>query len=184
MKLKELNNLFSEIDYFKGIENRDDYYNEFIFMYGERDLLTKIETVYAENGISAVGKLFNLKTKKWVEISNIYTEISELEKTNTTILTTNTKENKGDRTRQTNTNNTNDIIPFDVVESVENEKELNTVSETENNSDNTTMENKTVYSGFSKDKINYFIRKFEHYNEYRYLIYKDIANILTLQIYK
>lgn len=184
MKLKELNNLFSEIDYFKGIENRDDYYNEFIFMYGERDLLTKIEAIYTENGISAVGKLFNLKTKKWVEISNIYTEISELEKTNTTILTTNTKENKGDRTRQTNTNNTNDIIPFDVVESVENEKELNTVSETENNSDNTTMENKTVYSGFSKDKINYFIRKFEHYNEYRYLIYKDIANILTLQIYK
>lgn len=184
MKLKEMTNLFNEIDYFKSIENRDDYYNEFIYMYGERDLLTKIETLFTEEGIGAVGKLFKLKTQKWIEISNIYDEISDLEKTNTTILTTNTKENKGDRTRQTNTNNTSEVIPFDVVESVDNEKELNTVSENESNSDNTTMENKTVYSGFSKDKINYFIRKFENYNEYRYIIYTDIANILTLQIYQ
>lgn len=183
MKLNELENLFFAIDYFKPINNKSDYFNEFIYLYGERELINKVEEIYKSQGVWGVGQLFNLKTKKWIEISNIYDEISELEKTNTTILTTNNKVNKGDRTRQTNTNNSNEVIPFDVVEAVENEKDINTVAETENNTDNTTMENKTVYSGFSKDKINYFIRKFENYNEYRYTIYNDIVNMITLQIY-
>lgn len=183
MKLKEMNNLFDYIEYFKAIENRDDYYQEFLYLYGERDLLAKIEALFTEQGVNVVGKLFNLKTKKWIEISTISDEISNLEKTNTTILTTNKKENTEDRKRQTNTNNAHEVIPFDVDETIDNEKELNTVSETENNTDNTTMENQTVYSGFSKDKINYFIRKFENYNEYRYIIYKDVANTLTLQLY-
>lgn len=183
MKLKELNHLFFAINYFNAINNKDDYFNEFIYLFGERDLINKVEEIFKIQGAWGVGQLFNLKTKKWIEISNIYDEISELEKTNTTILTTNNKVNKGDRTRQTNTNNSNEVIPFDVVETVENEKELNTVAETENNTDNSTMENKTVYSGFSKDKINYFIRKFENYSEYRYTIYNDIVNMITLQIY-
>lgn len=184
MKLKEITNLFNEIDYFKGIDDKEDYYQEFLYLYGERDLLAKVETLFTVGGVGAIGKLFNLKTKKWIEISTIYESISDLEKTNTTILTTNNKQNSGNRKRQTNTNNTNEVTPFDVVESIENEKDLNTVDETESNTDNVTMENKTVYSGFSKDKINYFIRKFENYNEYRYIIYKDIANMLTLQIYE
>lgn len=183
MKLKELSNLFNEIDYFKSIENKDDYYQEFILMHGERNLLSKIEDIYREQGVIAVGKLFNLKTKKWVEISKIYDEISNLEKTNETILTTNNAVNRIDRTRQTNSNNTNEVIPFDVVESVDNEKATNTLSETENNTDNSSMENKTIYSGFSKDKINHFIKKFENYKEYRYTIYKDIVDMITLQIY-
>lgn len=183
MKLKELNNLFFAINYFNSINNKDDYFKEFMLLYGDRDLTKKVVEIYNSHGERGIGQLFNLKTKKWIEISNIYDEISELEKTNTTILTTNNKVNKGDRTRQTNTNNSNEVIPFDVVETVENEKELNTVAETENNTDNSTMENKTVYSGFSKEKINYFIRKFENYPEYRYTIYNDIVNMITLQIY-
>lgn len=183
MKLKELNNLFFAINYFNAINNKDDYFKEFMLLYGDRDLTKKVVEIYNSQGEWGIGQLFNLKTKKWIEISNIYDEISELEKTNTTILTTNNKVNKGDRTRQTNTNNSNEVIPFDVVETVENEKELNTVAETENNTDNSTMENKTVYSGFSKEKINYFIRKFENYSEYRYAIYNDIVNMITLQIY-
>ena len=183
MKLKEINNLFNEIDYFKGIDNKDDYFQEFIYLFGERDLLLKVEALYVEKGSTGVGKLFNLKTKKWIEFSTLDEKINDLEKTDRTVLTTGTKTNTGGKTRQTNSNNTNEVTPFDVVESIQNEKDTNTIEEVESNSDDLTTENKTVYSGFSKEKITYFIKKFENYSEYRYTIYNDIINMLTLQIY-
>lgn len=183
MKIKEIDNLFNEIDYFNGIGNKGDYYNEFIYLYGERELLTKVETLYTEQGVSGIGKLFSLKTKKWIEISTLDGKIAELENTDRTVLTSGTKTNTGGKTRQTNSNNTNEVIPFDVVESVQNEKDINTIEEVESNSDDLTSENKIVYSGFTKEKIDYFIKKFENYSEYRYKIYSDIINMLTLQIY-
>ena len=183
MKLKEINNLFNEIDYFKGIDNKDDYFQEFIYLFGERDLLSKVETLYAEKGATGVGKLFNLKTKKWIEFSTLDEKINVLETTDRTVTTTGSKTNTGGKTRQTNSNNTNEVIPFDVVESVQNEKDTNTIEEVESNSDDLTTENKIVYTGFSKEKIDYFIKKFENYSEYRYTIYNDIINMLTLQIY-
>ena len=182
MKLKEINNLFNEIDFFKGIDNKDDYFQEFIYLFGERDLLLKVETLYSEKGASGVGQLFSLKSKKWIELTTLDEKINELEKTDKTVLTTGTKTNTGGKTRQTNSNNTNEVIPFDVVESIQNEKDTNTIEEVESNSDDLTTENKIVYSGFSKEKIDYFIKKFENYSEYRYTIYNDIINMLTLQI--
>lgn len=183
MKLKEIINLFNEIQYFEGIENADDYYQEFLYLFGERDLLSKVEILYAEKGVSGVGKLFNLKTKKWIEFSTLDEKINVLETTDRTVLTTGTKTNTGGKTRQTNSNNTNEVIPFDVEESIQNEKDTNTIEEVESNSDDLKTENKVVYSGFSTEKINYFIKKFENYSEYRYTIYSDIINMLTLQIY-
>lgn len=183
MKLKEINNLFNEIDYFNGIDNKDDYFQEFIYLFGERDLLSKVETIYNEAGVVGIGKLFNLKTKKWIEFSTLDDKIKALETTDRTVLTTGTKSNSGGKTRQTNSNNTNEVTPFDVVESIQNEKDTNTIEEFESNTDDLTTENKIVYSGFSKEKIDYFIKKFENYSEYRYTIYNDIINMLTLQIY-
>ena len=183
MKLKEINNLFNEIDYFKVINNKDDYFQEFIYLFGERDLLSKVETLYVEKGAHGVGKLFSLKTKKWIEFSTLDAKINALEITDRTVLTTGIKTNIGEKTRQTNSNNTNEVIPFDVVESIQNEKDTNTIEELESNSDDLNLENKVVYSGFSKEKIDYFIKKFENYSEYRYIIYNDIINMLTLQIY-
>lgn len=183
MKLKEINNLFNEIDYFNGIENREDYYQEFIYLFGERDLLSKVETLYIEEGVTAVGRLFSLKSKKWIEIIALDEKIKTLESSDRTVLTTGTKTNTGGRTRQTNTNNINEVIPFDVTESIQNEKDTNNIEEVESNSDDLSIENKTVYSGFSKEKIDYFIKEFKNYREYRYTIYKDIVNMLTLQLY-
>ena len=183
MKLKEITNLFNEIDFFKGIDNKDDYYQEFIFLFGERDLILKVETLYNEQGATGVGKLFSLKSKKWIEIIALDEKIKTLETTDRTVLTTGTKTNTGGKTRKTNSNNTNEVIPFDVGESIQNEKDINTIEEVESNSDDLNTENKIVYYGFSKDKINYFIKKFENYSEYRYTIYTDIINMLTLQIY-
>ena len=183
MKLKEINNLFNEIQYFHGIDNVDDYYNEFLYLFGERELLTKIETIYNETGVVGVGKLFNLKTKKWVEFSTIELKINELETVDRKVITENSKVNTGGKTRKTNTNNTNEIVPFDVNESIENEINENSVDEIETNNDNVITDNKTIYTGFSKEKIDYFISKFKNYSEYRYLIYNEIINMLTLQLY-
>ena len=183
MKLKEIINLFNEIDYFKGVDNKDDYYQEFIYLFGERDLLLKVETLYSEKGTTGVGKLFNLKTNKWIELSLLDEKIKTIELTDKTVTNTGTRINKGGKTRKTNTNNVNEITPFDVDESLENEKNVNILDETESNSDDLTTENKAIYSGFSKEKIYYFLNKFNNYREYRYLIYTDIVNMLTLQIY-
>ena len=183
MKLKEINNLFNEIEYFKGFKNKEDFYQEFIYLYGERDLLMKVETLFTTGGVSRVGKLFNLKTKKWVELSSLETKIKTIELSDKTVTNTGKKTNKGGKTRKTNTNNVNEITPFDVVESLENEKNVNVLDEVESNTDDLTTVNKTIYSGFSKEQIDYFKNKFNNYVEFRYLIYKDIVDMLTLQIY-
>lgn len=183
MKLKEIENLFNEIDYFKTLNNREDYYQEFIFMYGDRDLISKVENLYTEQGVGAIGQLFNLKTAKWFELFSLVKSITDLGNTETTVLTTGSKINKGNSNRQTNSNNTNEVVPFDVDDTVQNGKDINTVEEVSTNTDDLEISNKTVYSGFNKDRIDYFIKKFKNYSEYRYLIYKDITDMLTLQIY-
>ena len=183
MKLNELPNLFNEIDYFKGIENKEDYYQEFIFLFGERDLLMKVENLYTTGGVSSIGALFNLHSNKWVELVSLNAKIKSIGLSDKTVTTTGTQSNKGDKTRKSNTNNVNEITPFDVDESLENEKNINVLDEVESNSDDLTTENKVVYSGFSIDQINYFQSKFNNYIEYRYPIYEDIVNMLTLQIY-
>ncbi len=183
MKLKEITNLFDEVEYFKGIENKEVYYQEFIYLYGERDLLMIVETLFNTGGVHSIGNLFTLKAKKWIELSTLNDRIKAIELTDKTVTTTGTKINKGGKTRKTNTNNVNEITPFDVDESLENEKNVNVLDETESNTDDLTTEDKTIYSGFSKDQLEYFIKQFDNYIEFRYLIYKDIANMLTLQIY-
>ena len=129
MKLKEINNLFGEIKYFTSIVDRDDYYNEFLYLFGERELLKKVENIFIEQGTRGVGKLFNLKTKKWVEFATLETRINKMEPTDSAVTTRGTKVNKGGKTRKTNTNNTSEVVPFDVVESIGNEVNENIVDE-------------------------------------------------------
>lgn len=187
MKLKDLKtdtgNLFNEMEIFKDLGNIDDYYREFIYLYGERDLTNKVESMFNEGGLREVGWLFTLKTSKWLDLQLIDGKIKNLENTDKTIVNTGSRVNKGDKTRTTNTNNVNEVIPFDIIESVENEKNLNNSDEVENSTDNLTMENKQVYTGFSRDTINYFLNRFTRYIEFRHIIYADIINMITLQIY-
>jgi len=187
MKLKDLKtdtgNLFDEIDFFKALGDTNSYYQEFIFLYGERELISKVETDFTENGLPSIGGLFTLKTNKWIDLQLIDDKIKDIENTDKTVVNTGSRVNKGDKTRQINNNNVNEVIPFDVIESFENEKNLNNSDEVENSTDDLTTENKAVYTGFSRDKINYFLNRFNRYTEYRRLIYADIVNMITLQLY-
>lgn len=187
MKLKDLKqddkNLFDEIDFFIGLENTNPYYQEFIYLYGERDLISKVELIFNESGLTGVGGLFTLKTDTWNDYKLIDDKIKDIEDTDRTVVNTGTRLNIGDKTRQTTNDNVNEVVPFDVTESFENEANSNSIDEVENTTDDLTTENTAVYSGFSKEKINYFLNRFKSYTEYRRLIYADIVNMLTLQLY-
>lgn len=187
MKLKDLmqddKNLFDTIDFFKGLDDTNPYYKEFIYLYGERDLISKVETIYSDNGLIGIGELFTLKTEKWGDLKLIRDKVKDIEETDRTVINTGTKASTGDRTRTTNTNDVREVTPFDVTDSIENEQSNNTYDEVENSTDDLTTENKSIYTGFSRDKINYFLNRFKSYTEYRRLIYTDIVNMLTLQLY-
>lgn len=187
MKLKDLKtdnkNLFDEIVFFKELEDTTPYYQEFIYLFGERDLISKVETIYNDTGLNGVGGLFTLKTDKWNDLKLIGDKIKDLEKNDRTIVNTGNKVNKGDKTRHTNISNANEVVPYDVVESLENEKNLNNTDETENSIDDLKTENTSIYKGFSEDKINYFLNRFKMYTEYRQVIYADIVNMISLQLY-
>lgn len=187
MKLKELRedskNLFDEIDFFKGLENTNHYYTEFIYLYGERELINKVETIFNDRGLRGIGELFTLNTEKWLDFKLTIDKIKTLENTDRTVINTGSKINTGDKTRQTSTQDVNKVTPFDVDESIENEQSSNILNENENSTDNLTTEHKAIYTGFSKEKVEYFLKRFKTYTEYRKLIYSDIVNMLTLQIY-
>ena len=75
-------------------------------------------------------------------------KIKALEISDRTVLTSGTKTNTGGKTRQSNSNNTNEVIPFDVVESVKNEKDINTIEEVESNTDDLNIENMFIRTTF------------------------------------
>lgn len=187
MKLKDLKqddkNLFDEIDFFKGLGDTTPYYQEFIYLYGERDLFSKVELLFNENGLVGVGNLFALQIDKWNDFKLIIDKVKDLENTDRTVTNKGSKVNRGDKTRTTNSNNVNEVTPFDIVESLESEKNSNNLDEIENSTDDLTTENKAIYTGFSRDKVEYFLNRFTNYTEYRRLIYADIVNMLTLQLY-
>lgn len=187
MKLKDLKQddktLFDEIDFLKGLGDTTPYYQEFIYLYGERDLFSKVELLFNDYGLVGVGNLFTLHIDKWNDFKLIVDRVKDLENTDRTVINTGSKVTKGDKTRTTNSNNVNEVIPFDIVESLENEKNSNNLDEIENSTDDLTTENTAIYTGFSRDKIEYFLNRFINYTEYRRLIYADIVNMLTLQIY-
>lgn len=187
MKIKDLEttdkDLFDEIEFFKTLENRKAYFNEFKFLYGERDLLSKVEDLYNEQGLQGVGSLFVLNTDKWNDYKLILSKINDIESSDKTVTISGSKTGQGGKIRKSNTKNNNSVIPFDVSNSIENEQNSNNLDETETNNDSQTVENKTVYSGYDKDKINHFLNRFKNYPEYRKFIYSDIVNMLASQIY-
>lgn len=187
MKIKDLEtdnkNLFDEIEFFKTLDNRKSYFNEFIFLYGERDLLSKVVDLYNKQGLQGIGSLFVLKTDKWNDYKLILSKVKEIESSDKTVTITGSKIGQGGKIRKSNTKNNSSVVPFDISDSINNEQNSNNLDETETNNDSQTVENKTVYNGYDKDKIDHFLSRFKNYTEYRKFIYSDIVNMLALQIY-
>lgn len=191
MRLKELKNneynLLDFISFFDGIPDTKPYFTELTYLYGNRTLLPAIEELFKADGLGSIGLIFDLKSQEWGDLENISNIIKENVTTETTIIT-----NKNDTNTMSKNNNvtSNDndkdyIFPFDENTEYEQSKRSkeNTITTNENISNENEGRTETTYQGFNKERINLLINIFKTYPNYRYEIYKDIVNMLCLQIY-
>lgn len=191
MKLRELkneeHNLLDYISFFDGITDTKPYFMELIHLYGNRNLLTAIEELFKVDGLGSIGLIFDLKRNDWQDLENVSNIIKETALTETNIIT-----NKNDNSTLTKDNevtgtdnNTDYIIPFDIDIEQEQSKtnKNNNISTTENINNENTGKTERVYKGFDKERINTLIKLFKTHPNYRYEIYKDIVNMLCLQVY-
>lgn len=191
MKLKDLKNkeynLFDFISFFDGIPDTKPYFIELSYLYGNRSLLPAIEELFKADGLGSIGLIFDLKSQEWGDLENISNIIKENVTLETKIVTNKNDTSKMDKNSDVS-NNDNDkdyIIPFDENNEYEQSKtsKENSIITNENINNKNEGMTETIHQGFNKDRINYLIKIFKTYPNYRYEIYKDIVNMLCLQIY-
>ena len=191
MRLKELKNdeynLFDFISFFNGLSDTNSYFTELVYLYGNRTLLPAIEELFKSNGLSSVGMIFDLKSREWSDLENISNIIKENITTETTIIINKSDSSLINKNSNVSNNDSNKdyILPFD--ENTEYEQSKTSKESTIISDENINNENKgnteTIYKGFNKDRIDYLIQLFKTYPNYRYVIYKDIVNMICLQVY-
>lgn len=191
MKLKELkndeHNLLDFISFFNRIPNSKPYFIELTYLYGNRTLLPAIEELFKADGLGSVGLIFDLKSKEWADLENISNIIKENVTQETTIITNknNTSTLNKNSNASNNDNNKDYIIAFDDNNEYEQSKtsKENTIISSENVNNKNDEKAEKTYKGFNKDRIDYLVEIFKTYPNYRYEIYKDIVNMLCLQVY-
>lgn len=191
MKLKELKNeeynLLDFISFFDGIPDTKPYFTELIYLYGNRTLLPAIEELFKADGLGSIGLIFDLKSQEWSDLENISNIIKENVTTETTIITNKNDTSTMNKNSDVSSNDDNKdyIIPFDENNEYEQSKtsKENTIITNENINNENEGTTETTYKGFNKDRINFLVGIFKTYPNYRYEIYKDIVNMLCLQVY-
>jgi len=191
MRLKELKNeeynLFDFISFFDGIPDTKPYFTELTYLYGNRILLPAIEELLKADGLGSIGLIFDLKSQEWGDLENISNIIKENVTMETTIITNKNDASIMSKNSNVSNNDSNKdyIIPFDENEEYEQSKtsKENSIISNENINNENEGTTETTYQGFNKDRINLLIRIFKTYPNYRYEIYKDIVNMLCLQVY-
>lgn len=191
MKLKDLKNeeynLLDFISFFDGIADTKPYFRELTYLYGNRVLLPAIEELFKADGLGAIGLIFDLKSQEWGDLENISNIIKENITTETTIISSknDTATISKSSNASTSDNDRDYIIPFDENNEYEQSgrNKENTVTSSENISNANEGQTETIYKGFNRERINTLINIFKTYPNYRYEIYKDIVNMLCLQVY-
>lgn len=191
MKLKDLKNeeynLLDFISFFNGMSDTKPYFRELTYLYGNRTLLPAIEELFKAEGLSAVGSIFDLKSQEWGDLENISNIIKENITTETSIIVSknDTATISKSSNASTSDNDKDYIIPFDENNEYEQSGRYkeNTITSNENVSNENKGQTEKIYKGFNKERINALINIFKTYPNYRYEIYRDIANMLCLQVY-
>lgn len=191
MKLKDLKNeeynLLDFISFFDGMSDTKPYFRELTYLYGNRTLLPAIEELFKAEGLSAVGSIFDLKSQEWGDLENISNIIKENITTETSIIVSknDTATISKSSNASTSDNDKDYIIPFDENNEYEQSGRYkeNTITSNENVSNENKGQTEKIYKGFNKERINALINIFKTYPNYRYEIYRDIANMLCLQVY-
>ena len=191
MRLKELKNdkynLFDFISFFDGIPDTKPYFTELTYLYGNRVLLPAIEELFKADGLGSIGLIFDLKSQEWGDLENISNIIKENITTETTVITNKNDTSTMNKNSDVSNNDSNKdyIIPFDENNEYEQSKtsKENTIISNENINNENEGRTETTYQGFNRDRINLLVKIFKTYPNYRYEIYKDIVNMLCLQVY-
>ena len=192
MLLKELKsktddkNLFDFIDYFNDIPDTKPYYNEFILKYGNREMIQAISELDSIDGLGGIGMIFVLKSEDWKNAKLLNDKINQLSIDDKKVTTTKTDQGNTEKNR-TNTesrDSTENVVPYDIDTEIKSNTTTNgnTSNDNETLKDDRTGTNETVYTGFSKDRLQY-LERFKDQPDYRNTIYNSIVNMLCLQIY-
>lgn len=189
MKIRELvkdgRNLFDYIEYFNVLDSKK-YWTEFTILYGEHELHETIRNLFLVDGVMVIGSVFDLKTIDWTEKQRLAdilnTPVEEINKMVETKTATGT--GKDSTLRSGTDSKADNYISFDNVdterEHTAGENSETLTSDRENNEEYTLTRYET---GYNSRYYNFILRTFRSNDNYRKNIYKDIVDMLCLQIY-
>ena len=191
MKLKDLKNdeynILDFISFFNDIVDTKPYFIELTFKYGERELLTKIEDLYLDSGLGGIGKVFDLKRDEWEQLEMLSEKIVEDGLLETTVTKTTDKTDTVEKSGS-NTSEVSDddfIVAYD--EDVDTKQsgsfKSDIVETTENLKNDVTGTDTTVTAGYDKNRIEFIMKVFKEYPNYRLEIYNDIVENLCIKGY-
>ena len=191
MKLKELknddHNILDFISFFDDIADTKPYFIELSFMYGERELLTKVEEMMLDSGLGGIGMIFDLKRSEWEQLEIISKKLVDDGMLETTITKTTDRTNSTDRTGTNSSDVTDDdyVVAYD--ETVDTKQsgtvKSDVVENTETINNEETGTDKTVKTGYDKERLDYISKLFRNYPDYRLQIYNDIVEKLCIKGY-
>lgn len=191
MKLKDLkddeHNILDFISFFDNIADTQPYFVELTFKYGERELLSKVENLFLDSGLGGIGMVFDLKRYEWTQLELLSEKLLNDGMLETTVTKTIDKTDTVDKTG-TNSSDISDndfIVAYD--EDVDTKQSGSTKSDTVETIENLTNEETgtetTIVSGYDKNRIEFIMKMFKEYPNYRIEIYKDIVDILCVKVY-
>ena len=191
MKLKDLKddeyNVLDFISFFDDIEDTKPYFTELAFKYGERKLLSKVEDLFLDSGLGGIGMIFDLKRYEWEQIENISKKLVDDGMLETTVTKTTDKTDTVEKSG-TNTSDVSDddfIVAYDedIDTKQSGSSKSDTVEMTENLKNDETGTDTTVTAGYDKNRIEYIMKIFKEYPNYRLEIYDDIVDNLCIKGY-
>ena len=191
MKLKDLKddeyNILDFISFFDDIVDTKPYFTELAFKYGERELLSKVEDLFLDSGLGGIGVIFDLKRYEWEQIESISKKLVEDGMLETTVTKTTDKTDTVEKSGTNISDGSDDdfIVAYD--EDVDTKQSGNsksdTVETTENLKNDETGTDTTVTAGYDKNRIEYIMKIFKDYPNYRLEIYDDIVDNLCIKGY-
>ena len=191
MKLKDLKddefNVLDFISFFDDITDTKPYFTELTFKFGERELLTKVEDLFLDSGLGGIGMIFDLKRYDWEQLESISKKLVE----DGTLETTVTKTTDKTDTVEKSGSNISDVSDDDFIVAYDEDVDTkqsgssknDTVETTENLKNEVAGTDTTVTTGYNKDRIEYIMKIFEEYPNYRLEIYDDIVDNLCIKGY-
>ena len=191
MKLKDLKddeyNILDFISFFDDIVDTKPYFTELAFKYGERKLLSKVEDLFLDSGLGGIGMIFDLKRYEWEQIESISKKLVDDGMLETTVTKTTDKTDTVEKSG-TNTSDVSDddfIVAYDedIDTKQSGSSKSDTVEMTENLKNDETGTDTTVTAGYDKNRIEYIMKIFKEYPNYRLEIYDDIVDNLCIKGY-